>query len=158
MSSQSSTYALARLKWEGCQTLSTQPRWASKPLTILTGGGQGAARNQKGPWGYILYSWGYGREGKGKRGSHTGKSEHRGLWLEHRKAFNWEIRNGLLGEKLSPHPPNSVGLDEQRLSMVLELYYRKTGGEREGRKDRDWPWPRGKKGERRERETRKARE
>ena len=52
----------------------------------------------------------------------------------------------------------TVGLDEQRLSMVLELYYRKTGGEREGRKDRDWPWPRGKKGERRERETRKARE
>ena len=74
------------------------------------------------------------------------------------KAFNWEIRNGLLGENLSHHPPNSVGLDEQRLSMVLELYYRKTGGEREGRKDRDWPWPRGKKGERRERETRKARE
>ena len=72
--------------------------------------------------------------------------------MEHRKAFNWEIRNGLLGENLSHHPPNSVGLDEQRLSMVLELYYRKTGGEREGRKDRDWPWPRGKKGERRERE------
>ena len=62
------------------------------------------------------------------------------------KAFNWEIRNGLLGENLSHHPPNSVGLDEQRLSMVLELYYRKAGGKREGRKEREK--------ERREREGR----
>jgi hypothetical protein len=38
--------------------------------------------------------------------------------------------------------------------MVLELYYRKAGGKREGRKERDWPWPRGKKGERKEREER----
>jgi hypothetical protein len=49
------------------------------------------------------------------------------------------------------------GLDEQRLSMVLELYYRKAGGQREGRKERDWSWPRGKKGEGRERERRKDR-
>ena len=28
----------------------------------------------------------------------------------------------------------AAGLDEQRLSMVLELYYRKAGGKREGRK------------------------
>jgi hypothetical protein len=27
-----------------------------------------------------------------------------------------------------------AGLDEQRQSMVLELYYRKAGGKREGRK------------------------
>jgi hypothetical protein len=49
-----------------------------------------------------------------------------------------------------------VGLDEQRLFMVLELYDRKAGGKKEGRKERerDWPWPRGKKGERREREER----
>ena len=40
--------------------------------------------------------------------------------------------------------------------MVLELYYRKAG--RKKVKERDWPWPRGKKGERRERERRKARE
>jgi hypothetical protein len=30
-----------------------------------------------------------------------------------------------------------VGLDEQRHSMVLELYYRKTGRKREGRKERE---------------------
>jgi hypothetical protein len=28
-------------------------------------------------------------------------------------------------------------LDEQRLSMVLELYYRKAGRKREGRKERE---------------------
>jgi hypothetical protein len=38
--------------------------------------------------------------------------------------------------------------------MVLELYCRKAGEKRKGRK-RDWPWPRGDKGKRRER--RKAR-
>jgi hypothetical protein len=36
--------------------------------------------------------------------------------------------------------------------MVLKLHYRKAGGKREGRKEREQPWPRGKKGERRERE------
>jgi hypothetical protein len=30
-----------------------------------------------------------------------------------------------------------VGLDEQRLSMVLELYYRKAEGKRESRKERE---------------------
>jgi hypothetical protein len=47
----------------------------------------------------------------------------------------------------------AAGLDEQRLSMVLELYYRK----REGKRERDQPWPRGEKGER-DIERRKARE
>jgi hypothetical protein len=44
----------------------------------------------------------------------------------------------------------AVGLDEQRLSMVLELYCRKTGGKRKGRKERerDQSWPRGGKEER----------
>jgi hypothetical protein len=37
--------------------------------------------------------------------------------------------------------------------MVLELYYRK----REGKRERDQPWPRGEKGER-DIERRKARE
>jgi hypothetical protein len=33
--------------------------------------------------------------------------------------------------------------------MVLEIYCRKAGGKREGRKERgDWPLPRGKKGKR----------
>jgi hypothetical protein len=50
-----------------------------------------------------------------------------------------------------------LGLYEQRQSMVLELYCRKAGGKRKDRKrERDWPWLRGEKGERRER--RKARE
>ena len=55
--------------------------------------------------------------------------------------------------------PSTAGLDEQRQSMVLELYCRKAGGKREGRKrerERDWPWPRGEKGKK-EREKRKAR-
>jgi hypothetical protein len=71
------------------------------------------------------------------------------LWLEHRKVFHWEIRNSSLGESLSHHP-STVGLDEQRQGMVLELYCRKAGGKRKGRK-RDGPWPRVKR-ERRERE------
>jgi hypothetical protein len=37
-----------------------------------------------------------------------------------------------------------VGLDEQRPSMVLELYCRKAGRKREGRKrERGQPWPHG---------------
>jgi hypothetical protein len=46
---------------------------------------------------------------------------------------------------------STAGLDEQRQSMVLELYCRKAGRKREGRKRRDWPWPRGERGEGRER-------
>jgi hypothetical protein len=30
--------------------------------------------------------------------------------------------------------------------MVLELYYRKAGEKREGKRERDQPWPRGEKG------------
>jgi hypothetical protein len=41
-----------------------------------------------------------------------------------------QIRNGSLGESLS-HPPSAVGPDEQRQSMVLELYYKNAGGKRE---------------------------
>jgi hypothetical protein len=36
--------------------------------------------------------------------------------------------------------------------MVLELYYRKAGGNREGKRERDQPWLRGEKGKRGERE------
>ena len=45
-------------------------------------------------------------------------------------------RLGLLGESLSHHS-SMVGLDEQRQSIVLELYCRKAGGKREGRKERE---------------------
>jgi hypothetical protein len=44
-----------------------------------------------------------------------------------------EARQGLLGDNLS-HRSSMAGLDEQRQSMVLELYCRKAGGKREGRK------------------------
>jgi hypothetical protein len=54
------------------------------------------------------------------------------------------------------HPPSVSGLDEQRQSMVLELYYRKAGGKREGRK-RERETGHGqeeRRGKRREREER----
>jgi hypothetical protein len=41
----------------------------------------------------------------------------------------------LLGESLS-HCSSTAGLDEQRQSLVLELYCRKARGKREGRKER----------------------
>jgi hypothetical protein len=46
------------------------------------------------------------------------------------KAFWLEVRWRSLGESLSHHS-STVGLDEQRQSMVLELYCRKAGRKRE---------------------------
>ena len=43
-SCQSSTYALDRQTWEGCQTLSTQPWVGIQASDPLFGGGQGAAQ------------------------------------------------------------------------------------------------------------------
>ena len=54
-----------------------------------------------------------------------------GPWLEHRKAFRREVRCGSLGESLF-HLSSTAGLQEQRQSMVLELYCRKA--ERKRRK------------------------
>jgi hypothetical protein len=62
------------------------------------------------------------------------------------KAFWWEVRHSSLGKSLS-HCSSMASLDEQRQSMVLELYCRKAGAKREGRKR---PWPYGKTGEGRE--------
>ena len=63
----------------------------------------------------------------------------------YRKSFLQEIRNDSLGKSLS-HCLITVGLDEQRQSMVLEPYCRQ--GEREKvEKVRDWPRPRREKGE-----------
>ena len=59
-----------------------------------------------------------GGEGRG-RGHQGGSCS--GPWLEHRKAFWWEVRCSLLGESLSHHS-STEGLDEQRESMVLEHY------------------------------------
>jgi hypothetical protein len=112
-----------------------------------TGGGQGATPNTRGPTSTLSAPeiW---ERGQREKGSHIGKSLKSGLWLEHRKAFWREIRHGSLGESLSYHP-STAGLDEQRQSMVLELYCRKAEGKRKGRKrKREWPWPRGGEGER----------
>jgi hypothetical protein len=104
------------------------PRWASKPLTPLDGGGgygQGAAPNQGAP-GQHPVPQGYGRE-------------------------------GLRREVPTQARVCTVGLDKQRQSMVLELYYRKAGGggKRKGKRERDRPWPRGEKEKRkRKREVR----
>ena len=65
--------------------------------------------------------------------------------MEHRKAFQWEVRHSSLGESLSHHS-STVGLDEQRQSMVLKLYCRKAERKREGKKEGDWPWLGGEKG------------
>ena len=57
-------------------------------------------------------------------GSHAGESHWFGPWLEHRKAFQREVRHSSSGEGLFLCS-NTAGLDEQRWSMVLELYCRK---------------------------------
>jgi hypothetical protein len=66
-----------------------------------------------------------GREGA-LDGSHMGESPWSGPWLEHRMVFWQEARCGSLRESLSHHS-SMAGLDEQRQSMVLELYCRKAG-------------------------------
>ena len=61
----------------------------------------------------------------------------------------------MLGESIS-HRPSTAGLDEQRQSMVLELYCRKAGRKRKGRKRKRLAMSeRRERGKRRER--RKAR-
>ena len=83
-------------------------------------------------------------------GSHVGKSLWSGLWIESRKAFWQEVKCISLEESLS-HCSSTACLDEQRQSMVLELYCRKAGRKREGRKrERGQPWPLGEKEEGRE--------
>jgi hypothetical protein len=56
-----------------------------------------------------------------------------GLWLERRKAFQWEVRRCSLEESLF-HRSSTAGLGEQRQSTVLELYCRKEERKREGRR------------------------
>jgi hypothetical protein len=78
-----------------------------------------------------------GRRGQGGIGEHlifpTGESPWSNLWLQSRKAFWQVVRWCSYGESLS-HRSSKGGLDEQRQSMVLELYCRKAGRRREGRK------------------------
>ena len=79
---------------------------------------------------------GRGRGGTGwflPCGGGGGKSPWSGPWLEYRKAFQREVRHSLLEESLH-HCSSTVGLDEQRQSVVLELYCRKAEIKREGRK------------------------
>ena len=75
------------------------------------------------------------------------------------KGHPWKPgREGSEKEVLKQARVNTVGLDEQRQSMILELYYRKAGGKREGKRGRGGqPGPRGGKGEK-ERERERERE
>ena len=57
-------------------------------------------------------------------------------WLECTKAFWREVRRGSLGESLF-NCSSTVGLDEQRQSKVLEIYYRKAKRKREGKRKRE---------------------
>ena len=73
-----------------------------------------------------------GEEGRGRGsldGSHAGKRLWSGPWLEHRKAFQLEVKQGYLEESLS-YFLSMEGLDEQRQSIVLELYCRKAEREK----------------------------
>jgi hypothetical protein len=63
-------------------------------------------------------------------GSHMGNSPWSCPLLEHREALQHEVRHSSLGENLFHHS-SMVGLDEQRQSMILELYCRKTERKRE---------------------------
>ena len=51
-----------------------------------------------------------------------------------------------------------AGLDEQRQSMVLELYCRKAGRKERKWKERNWPWPCGEKREGKERKRSREQE
>jgi hypothetical protein len=82
-----------------------------------------------------------------KAGGHwvfpSDKSPWSGPWLERRKDFQREVRHNPLGESLS-HCSSTKDLDEQRKSMVLELYCKKAGEKRKDRKrEKGWPWPHG---------------
>jgi hypothetical protein len=66
--------------------------------------------------------WAEGRGGQGERV--TGKRLWSGPWLEPRKAFKLEVTQGYLEDGLS-YFLIMEGLDEQRQSIVLELYCRK---------------------------------
>ena len=69
--------------------------------------------------------------------------------MECRKAFCQEVRHSSLGESLS-HCSSMAGLDEQRQSMILELYGGNAERKRVGRRREasHGPMERGGKGER----------
>jgi hypothetical protein len=94
-------------------------------------------RTEWGPQGTLGQPWERREEKAGRDGalggSHAGESPWSSLWLECREAYQWEVRHGSLGESLSHHS-STAGLDEQRQSMVLELYCRKAWRKREDRK------------------------
>ena len=70
-------------------------------------------------------------------------------------ALRQEVRRSSLGESPSHHS-NMAGLDDQRQSMVLELYCRKAGRKKRKYKERGrgQPWPHGEKREEGEKEER----
>jgi hypothetical protein len=91
-------------------------------------------RTKWGPWGWLAHPQGRRKKWAGREGVlggfHMGKSPWSGPCLERRKAFWWEVRRGSLGESLS-HRSSTAGIDEQRQSMILELYCRKAERKRE---------------------------
>jgi hypothetical protein len=50
------------------------------------------------------------------------------------------------GREVSTQARVCAAVLEQRQSMILELYYRKAGAERRGKREKGRPWPRGEKG------------
>jgi hypothetical protein len=72
---------------------------------------------------------GEGRERGGTEWFPVGESPWSGPWLEHRMAFWREVKHSSLA-----HRSSMTGLNDQRQSMVLELYCRKAGRKKEGRK------------------------
>jgi hypothetical protein len=98
------------------------------------------------------------REGRAKRkGALGGSHRARDLGLIHGwSAGRPSIRKldgcGFLGENLS-HRSSIAGLDEQTQSMVLELYCRKAGRKREGKRKREAGHVERKKGRERGKES-----
>ena len=81
-------------------------------------------RTKWGPQGWLSQPRGLREERAGREGaqggSHTGESPWSGPWLEHRKAFQLEVRRGSLGESLFHHS-STVGLDEQTVYVFRAL-------------------------------------
>ena len=129
-----SSCALGRWPWEDCQILFTQP-WVGIWLCEATDPTwQGVDKGQPlVPGSQSLASHaGYGRGAENKIGA-PGQHQAPEIWEEGRGR---EVP--MQARVLSP------GLDEQRQSMILELYCRNAGGKREIRK-RGAKWREGRK-------------
>jgi hypothetical protein len=93
-----------------------------------TTGHQGRAENKMRATGTTQSDLGQREEREGREwavdGSHISKSPWFSPWLELRMAIQLEVKVSSLGESLS-HSSRMAGLDEQKQSIVLEIYCRK---------------------------------